>query len=400
MVVRETRDEALLKQIVLLALAHDFMSPFRALAALLENANHLLMDGNDDCSQQIREATSLITRIERTLLPTLAGLYNEVQSREELTFDELVQFMTRRVGLEIDSVVADTKIWQRSVAGVPPNRRYSALLREIDTVSSKIKNMLTTLATARTSAASSGVGTVINLEKTVQKAASIVIHAGARVELEVRGRATIHGNSGQIFIVISNLISNAVKYSQFGNTARVAVFISRCPHFYVEQFAMAIHDRAKLDRAPAAERYADFCSSSRRIERWVQVLIQDYGVGIPSKRIWGIFKAYKQLSPEDYSHPELVRTTNAAYISEGASESNYGFGLALCQYFVRLHEGELVADSREGGPTVFAMWLPLGREGKVKESAPFPSKRLWWERSIKGNELAERYQERQKKWWY
>src|SRR5216683_1185917 len=236
MVVRETRDEALLKQIVLLALAHDFMSPFRALAALLENANHLLMDGNDDCSQQIREATSLITRIERTLLPTLAGLYNEVQSREELTFDELVQFMTRRVGLEIDSVVADTKIWQRSVAGVPPNRRYSALLREIDTVSSKIKNMLTTLATARTSAASSGVGTVINLEKTVQKAASIVIHAGARVELEVRGRATIHGNSGQIFIVISNLISNAVKYSQFGNTARVAVFISRCPHFYVEQF--------------------------------------------------------------------------------------------------------------------------------------------------------------------
>jgi signal transduction histidine kinase len=378
----QPRDEALLKQMLLLALAHDFMSPFRALAFLLDEMSSVLDDsGSAKWMAVSHEAEAFSRHIDEEVLPNLAGLYNEVESRRTQSLDEVLSFLNRSAGPRIDHTVREGRRLYSMLTGFAGGAGWNARIRELDLILKKSKNMLTMLGSMRSTVPSQSAIALANLEDAAAKAAEVATRAGASLISKVEGSATVNANAGQMWILFANLISNAVKYAYHGNPARVDIYISKCRLERLQEIAANIRRRAEVDHAPGGEHYREFEQRVLQIRGWAQILVQDQGIGIPAKRIWGIFKVGKQLAPYDYASEELARRSVVARNSNASSDSHYGFGLALCQFFVRLHSGEIVVDSREGGPTTFGIWLPIGK-GQVKRSAPYIGRRLWWESRI------------------
>lgn len=114
------------------------------------------------------------------------------------------------------------------------------------------------------------------------------------------------------YIVVSNLVSNAIKYTEMGS---VSVVLTR------------EDDRARLE-------------------------VQDSGMGIPAADIPNMFK-------------EFYRASNARQSSIEGS----GVGLAAVKQLVERFGGEMTLDSEEGKGSVFRVSLPIDGEGQTNDSA-------------------------------
>lgn len=113
----------------------------------------------------------------------------------------------------------------------------------------------------------------------------------------------VHCDRDKICQVLSNLLSNALKFSDQG---RICVRSEACPG-------------------------------------GVRISVQDQGVGIPPEAFVKLFQGFSQLPS-----PASRRTDGT------------GLGLAIARQIVELHGGELRADSRPGAGSTFYFTLPLG----------------------------------------
>ncbi|QYX56961.1 response regulator [Roseovarius sp. SCSIO 43702] len=122
------------------------------------------------------------------------------------------------------------------------------------------------------------------------------------------------GDRGRLRQVLTNLIGNAVKFTQEGHV---------------------------LIRVVGVDRDGDIAR--------LHILVEDTGIGIPADKVDHVFGEFNQV--DDAQSRKFEGT---------------GLGLAISQKLVRLMDGEIWCDSREGAGSVFGIGLSL----RVAEPAP------------------------------
>jgi len=81
--------------------------------------------------------------------------------------------------------------------------------------------------------------------------------------------------------------------------------------------------------------------SARRTGEWVEIAIQDEGVGISAEEMPHLFKRFRQIDRQEME------------------QQGRGLGLAIVQELVHLHEGEVIAESEPGKGSTFTIRLPV-----------------------------------------
>jgi two-component system, OmpR family, sensor histidine kinase SenX3 len=131
------------------------------------------------------------------------------------------------------------------------------------------------------------------------------------IEIEVEDaprQLAVTGERRQLVSAVTNLVDNAVKYSEKGSTVEV---------------------RARTDGT------------------WVDVVVRDHGIGIPSRDLERIFERF-------------YRVDRARSRETGGT----GLGLAIVRHVASNHRGEVRVESREGSGSTFTLRLPA-RSGPV-----------------------------------
>ncbi len=111
----------------------------------------------------------------------------------------------------------------------------------------------------------------------------------------------VQGDEAALRAVFANLISNAIKYNRPGGEVLIR---------------------------------------TRHLQDWVQIEVEDTGIGIPSNELPHIFNRYYR-----------IRTA-------GERTSGSGLGLALVEYIIHQHGGHISAISDEGHGSCFIAQLP------------------------------------------
>jgi two-component system sensor histidine kinase KdpD len=129
----------------------------------------------------------------------------------------------------------------------------------------------------------------------------------------------------QIEQVVTNLLENAVKYSPANRPISVEV----C------QAARFVTTAAGADEPEATEHAPG-----------VLVEIADRGNGIPGGELEHIFEKFYRVAPD--------RDSQLTHPVPGS-----GLGLAICKGIIEAHSGQIWAENRPGGGSVFSFWLPI-----------------------------------------
>jgi len=128
---------------------------------------------------------------------------------------------------------------------------------------------------------------------------------GIAVEVEEPPkRLVVLGDRRQLVSAIYNLLDNAVKYSDRGSS---------------------VHVRARTDG------------------RWVDIEVEDHGIGIPRRDLERVFERF-------------YRVDRARSRETGGT----GLGLAIVRHVASNHGGDVQVDSAEGEGSTFTLRLPVG----------------------------------------
>lgn len=114
----------------------------------------------------------------------------------------------------------------------------------------------------------------------------------------------------RIYQVISNLISNALKFTPSGGSVKV---------------------EARLKKEEGEDK--------------IIISVSDTGIGIKKEDLPRIFNKYEQVN-----------------LNSGAGRSGLGLGLNICKSIVTLHKGKIWAESEEGKGSIFSFVLPIEQE--------------------------------------
>jgi two-component system CheB/CheR fusion protein len=129
------------------------------------------------------------------------------------------------------------------------------------------------------------------------------LHPSFKISWEGDGKCKVVADRYRIIQVITNFLSNAIKYSNGHNEVQVIV----------------THDAKS-----------------------VTVYVKDYGLGIPKDHIPYVFERFFRME----------KTRNIEGI---------GLGLYLCKQIIRAHKGSIGADSEETKGSVFYFTIPLAQ---------------------------------------
>jgi DNA-binding response OmpR family regulator len=130
--------------------------------------------------------------------------------------------------------------------------------------------------------------------------------------------------------IVFNLLSNAFKFTPAGGGGIISLDFDVVP----------------------AEEVADIIAKDS-VKTYAKITVTDNGIGIPAEKLESIFERYSQIENHEL-------------------RKNYGTGIGL--YYAKrltvLHHGNIVAEQRQGGGSVFTLVLP------VDESAYCDSERM------------------------
>jgi len=135
----------------------------------------------------------------------------------------------------------------------------------------------------------------------------------------------------KIEIILSNIFSNAFKYTPAKGAIDFTVGIVSKNQVVQSIESEMPNNSVVYGKLPAG---SDEC---------LQLIIEDSGCGIAKDQLKHIFKHYYQTSNSEFSD------------GEGS-----GIGLEITKNYVELHQGSIMARSREGSGTTFYVWLPAG----------------------------------------
>ncbi len=126
-------------------------------------------------------------------------------------------------------------------------------------------------------------------------------------------------DSSKVEIIITNLLSNAFKYTPFGGQIKIEVLV-----------------KGNWKEAAVFE-------SNQLLDNYLEIHIQDSGIGMKPEALTKIFDPYFQAS-----HTETLNLVGT------------GIGLSLVKQFVEAHSGEIIVTSSPQNGTLFTVKLPFG----------------------------------------
>jgi len=146
---------------------------------------------------------------------------------------------------------------------------------------------------------------VFDINKLAQDiiAESRVIAGTHSLKFSANGDIEVHADREKIGQVISNFISNAIKYSPKGSTVTLA---------------------------------------TEAIENHVRVSVADQGIGIKPRDQEKIFQRFYRVEDDDMKHV-----------------AGFGIGLYLSSEIIHRHKGQISVESEEGKGSIFSFTLPL-----------------------------------------
>ncbi len=149
----------------------------------------------------------------------------------------------------------------------------------------------------------------VSLSAAIGEAASrhrlIADTVGVGLEIRCVAPETVDGDRLQLVSALSNLIDNAVKYSNEGGVVTI---------------------------------------TARQAEGFVEIEVSDTGIGIPARDLDRVFERFYRVDRA------RSRTTGGT-----------GLGLAIVRHVATNHGGDVMVRSREGEGSVFTLRIPTGR---------------------------------------
>lgn len=375
-------DRMAFSQMILTALAHDFVTPFRTATAcckqLEEHARSFSLFNPSD----IRQIEDTRSAISKQLFPKLLGLHDGAKRLQGRQPQETIAFLLDRVDSEIHARIADLRALIDLAGRKDPHGVLDDLLDHLETTTQKIQAMMDGIrATVDTEHLLEGAPHRVGVRTAVARVEEMLRPITDHLDVQVHGDAQLEGHPWRIWSVFSNLIGNAIKYSQPGVGAKVEIRIG-LPKT-MDTIIANFKNKIKKERV-SDHHYYLFLREASRGSQWCEINVTDYGIGIPAKKQWGIFKLFKQLKNEvphgiadmDQVHRNMIQAYANLESADPSSHMGIGMGLALAQYYIRSHGGELVVSSRVGGPTTFGIWLPLVGKSSIEPSEL--RRDVWW----------------------
>ena len=132
----------------------------------------------------------------------------------------------------------------------------------------------------------------------------------------------------QINQLFYNLVSNSLKFSRAESHPEINITARALSAFQVAKYPRLGKDRSYLE-----------------------ILFEDNGIGFEQKYSEKIFEIFQRLH-------------------NSGTYAGTGIGLALCKKIVTHHNGEILAESREGGGALFRIILPLEHQGAGERLLP------------------------------
>lgn len=142
-------------------------------------------------------------------------------------------------------------------------------------------------------------------------------------QVEIGELPQIDADPVQIRQLMQNLIGNALKFTQAGQSPKIKIYAQE----FSDKSASFVIDGQSVETTGSADRMC-------------QIIVQDNGIGFDEKYLDKIFTVFQRL----HGRTEY----------EGS-----GVGLAVCRKIVERHRGTITAKSKEGEGSTFLITLPV-----------------------------------------
>jgi PAS domain S-box-containing protein len=160
-----------------------------------------------------------------------------------------------------------------------------------------------------------------------------------QAEIKVEPLPTIEADPAQIYQLLQNLISNALKFHG-SNPPDIKIYsqivVRSMSSIQPSDSPPAQADSSQADPSQADPSQAD----PSQTEMLCQILVEDQGIGFDEQYLDRIFKPFERLQ----SHNEYNGT---------------GIGLAICRKIAERHKGSVTAKSKPGYGATFIVSLPM-----------------------------------------
>jgi len=293
----------------------ELSNSFNMMASKLEEKTQILKDYTTNLEKTVEERTKDLVRINQELEIQSSNL--EKAYKELLTLDQMKDKMIRDVSHELKSPVAQVQmaidLWSKEVKKEHIDRSKEEKFSKI--INDSLQRLRKTIGSILDLSVLESGRMVFRKEPIQMDALVLQTVTTMRLLADKKGLALInHVNQGlpsvigdkeEIQRVITNLIDNAIKYTEKGEI-----------HVFLEQ--------------------KDAC---------IEFAVKDTGIGIglPKEHFGKVFERFFQERPR----------------VDGA-----GVGLAICKNIIEVHKGHLWVESESRGKgSTFKFTLPIAQEG-------------------------------------
>jgi signal transduction histidine kinase len=158
------------------------------------------------------------------------------------------------------------------------------------------------------------------VEGAVQRAQAASPRRDVHVELGELSSAVVHVDPEMVQKAIYQLIDNAMKFSKPGGSVQVQV--------------------RELSQRPDGDEAVGYVVMAPKLS-WVEIMVRDYGVGMPAE-----------------VHEQIFEPLFQADDSVTRTHGGLGLGLALVKHYVTANEGKVRVESKEGEGSTFFIRFP------------------------------------------
>ena len=302
---------------------------FHSMALRLKDSREELQRFNRELEQRVAERTAELQRTNRRL---------EEANLRLTELDELKSNFLSTVSHELRTPLTSIKAFAEILLdnqGEDPDTQLH-FLDIINNESERLSRLIADLLDL----AKIESGTVawkterLDIRQVIQKSLDSVSSLAAKHDLRVSfnipsQRLSVYGDRDKLLQVVTNLISNAIKFTNKGGRIEVEAGLVRG------------HGGAVIP-----------INSGGGQSEFVQVSVLDTGIGIPQDQLTSVFDKFHQVD-------------NAGKRQRGGGT---GLGLAICKEIVEHHQGRIWAESELDRGSTFSFVLPIASEPQTAGS--------------------------------